>query len=146
MIGKSKSKEPENTAPGIVARLTTPFQVICTFSVVCVFFIFFRAISISDGLLILETILLSVFSPGFLSALIETVQSNHRISQALIIIGCLVLIEFVQRHRECPLEIPLLNLRAGWFRPQWLAYTALIWITLERLAQAGPEEFIYFAF
>jgi D-alanyl-lipoteichoic acid acyltransferase DltB (MBOAT superfamily) len=126
---------------GLLPSPQTLLRMLLTFGIVCLAWVFFRAQSMSDALLILQRIALDAFSsPGY-AALVTLIDDNKFVRKSLIVLLVFVLIEWVQRRRDCPLE------SGGYPLPvRWAAYTFLIWITLDLTPQSGGQEFIYFDF
>jgi hypothetical protein len=74
--------------------------------------------------------------------LINQIHRTKLFKQAVILLSLLVVLEWLQRHRKCPLE----------FSPnsptslRWAVYTFVFWITLYFVPPEGSQQFIYFEF
>lgn len=113
----------------------TLLQMLLTFTFICLTWIFFRARSLDDAWLILQTITGFTASPD--SKPLQGLSSTLTLS----LMAFLVLAEWIQRRHPHPLTLD------GWPRSlRWTAYTALIWGTLFLKPFAKTGQFIYFQF
>lgn len=121
--------------PGTVLRLCS------TLAIICLAWVFFRAETFADALLIIKTMVQDVFSSHAYQALAESLDRDKFMRKTAVILLVFVGWEWFQRRQECPLSFP------SWPVPmRWSAYTALIWLTLYWMPPTGGREFIYFEF
>ena len=109
---------------------------IATFAFICLTWIFFRARTFQDALLILDRVLTWPFvrhaSEGFVQ--------NLSTKGVFLLICTFVLVEWMFRYRIHPLQFSRLPRLA-----RWTAYTALVWLTIY-LRPPLTGSFIYFQF
>lgn len=122
--------------PRVVARI------LLTFGVVCVGWIFFRATSVQEGLQILRQIAADIVNVDAYAALIDKVDHDRLYKRSALLLCAFVAVEWFQRHKPCPLELPRRTPTAL----RWAIYTVLIWTTLFLVAPQGSQQFIYFEF
>lgn len=141
----AKSKTPTvSTPPGgerFFPHPTVLLRIWGTFFVVCVCWIFFRAESLPQAFSILGSIATDLFHVPAYDELGQFWDSNHLVRKTLPLLLGFVLIEWAQRHRECPLEMPKFATPV-----RWGIYTVLIWGTLYWMAPNAGNQFIYFEF
>ena len=117
--------------PGVVAFL----KVFVTFAFICVGWVFFRAATLGDALLVLRRIGASF--PSSAGGLVRYDPTDGRI---FFLIGLLLALEWWKRGHVHPLVFD------GWPRPvRWVAYTVLFW-SVVYLGTYGSSTFIYFQF
>jgi D-alanyl-lipoteichoic acid acyltransferase DltB (MBOAT superfamily) len=108
-----------------------------TFQLAAFAWIFFRADSISDAFLIVQKIAISLQSGDFLNA---AHYGDEAVFEGLALIVILCLIEWVQRRKAHPLQLP------SWRRPaRWAIYYAVALVIL-LYANLEYTPFIYFQF
>jgi alginate O-acetyltransferase complex protein AlgI len=123
-----------------VPSLATLARIVRTFTLVCIFWVFFRAQSVADALLILQRIVVDVVSPLAYLPLIDVVTDDGLQLIALATVVLFVFTEWMVRDREHPFVIDRLP------RPvRFAAYTASLWLTLALTARRTGQ-FIYFQF
>jgi D-alanyl-lipoteichoic acid acyltransferase DltB (MBOAT superfamily) len=123
----------------LLPRPQTLWAMLRTFALVCFAWIFFRATSLPDALLIIKKIVLEGLSGQGYGALLE--ESIHTTAQKItLLLLCVTLtLEWVYRRQDHPLMF------AGWPTSlRWLCYTSLFWITI--FFKGGMGAFIYFQF
>jgi alginate O-acetyltransferase complex protein AlgI len=140
---KSKKATPSDVPGGdrLLPNPLTIFKITGTFAIVCLAWVFFRADTMSDALLIVQKIVNDAFSPTGYMHVATLLDSDKAARKTIVVLLLFVLIEWIQRRRECPLELIRWPLAC-----RWAAYTVLIWATLDLLPQSGGQEFIYFEF
>jgi D-alanyl-lipoteichoic acid acyltransferase DltB (MBOAT superfamily) len=141
-LGRREPRPAQTCAGGeaTVPSLGTLGRMVRTFAIVNVFWVFFRAESVSDAVLILQTIVMDAFRPSAYLPLIETVTEDPLRQLSLIVLGLFILTEWLIRDREHPLVLD------GWPRSlRYATYTACLWLTLALTARRTGE-FIYFQF
>ncbi len=125
----------------MIPRLGTLLKMLLTFAIVCLTWVFFRAESLSDSLLILGKIASDAFSPAGYQAIAVMYDTDKAVRKSLVLLVALVLVEWLQRRHACPLEL------GRWPTPlRWATYTVLIWATLDLVPPSAGQEFIYFDF
>lgn len=142
--GPGKERESQSNTPGGEANFPNPktmLRIAGTFSVICSAWIFFRAETFADAMLILEAIGRDLFSASAYQAVLETFGQDKFLRTSVALLLLFVAWEWFQRREECPL-----TLRAWPLPMRWSAYTATAWLTLFLMPQTGGQEFIYFAF
>jgi hypothetical protein len=112
-----------------------------TFFLVSLFWVFFRASSMSDAMLILNKMAVESTSiAGYREVITEYLLHGPMFS-ALNLVLALVVLEWFQRHLHHPLQIP------NWPKPlRWAAYTAVFWFVVEHVGRVPDNPFIYFQF
>ena len=142
--GKGSNKATADDVPGgerLLPTAGTLARMLSTFCIVCVAWVFFRAETMGDALLILGRIAQDLFSgPGYL-AVATSLDGSKFARKTLVVLVLFVFIEWLQRRRGCPLELDHWRLPA-----RWATYTLLIWATFDLVPQSGSQEFIYFTF
>lgn len=137
-IGRS----PAWLQTGLILPSVTLFKVVSTFAVVCVGWIFFRAESLSAAWSILATVLYGVVDFQAWGLLVQSVDQDRAIKQALIILVAFVGVEWMRRN-----EVSILQSGPSlWLPMRWAIYTLLIWGTLDLAAELEQQPFVYFAF
>lgn len=123
-------------------RLITFCRIGLTFTLVCIGWVFFRAESMGQAILILKQMALDVANLPAYEVLIEGILENKMMERSMLLLFLFIAFEWFQKTRDCPLEclyrfpLPL----------RWAAYSALIWGTLYLLPMTGSQKFIYFDF
>ena len=125
----------------LIPRPRTVMRMAATFTVVCSCWVFFRAEDFGEAAFILRRVVEDVFSIAAYGSLVETIAAQKFLRVSLIILSGFIMAEWLQRRRECPLEIG--HWSTGW---RWSAYTVLLWGTLDVMPDNGGQEFIYFDF
>ena len=131
---------PERT-PGAwpIECLRSVSRAAVTFTIVCLGWVFFRADTFSDAFVVIAT----TFSDCLTGAGYTALKSELR-GDTLVTTACLVMfvvLEWLQRSKECPLEI-------SWVpRPvRWGLYTGAAWASIVLLPLLESGDFIYFQF
>ena len=109
-------------------------RILLTYGLVCVAWVFFRAESLGDALLIFA---LMLFAFGPVSELLAMLSAE---AASLLVIVCLLALEWIGRWHWNPIRFeraPILI--------RWAAYTAAVWLVL-LFGTRQSEEFIYFRF
>jgi alginate O-acetyltransferase complex protein AlgI len=116
-------------------------RILITFTLTCFTWIFFRAKTGGDAILIIRKILTETFKPSVyanIGSLFKPLLIDINILAALLI-GFVVL-EWLGRYRPYPLVVD------KWALPwRWLSYTALLWATLF-WGTWNTGQFVYFQF
>jgi D-alanyl-lipoteichoic acid acyltransferase DltB (MBOAT superfamily) len=139
-----RAVSPAQAVPGGEANLprpTTLLRIGCTFAIICSAWVFFRAHSLGDALLVFESIGRDVFSASAYQALVDSFDDDRFMRKTAVLLLAFVVFEWSQRRHECPLTFH------RWPVPmRWTAYSAMLWMTLYWMPQTGGQEFIYFEF
>ena len=123
-----------------VPSLPTVLRMVRTFSLVCVFWVFFRAESMADAVLILQRIAMDALRPAAYAPLLASLTQDVPRLLAIMMLGAFVLLEWLIRGREHPFAVDRLP------RPvRYITYTACVWMTLALTARRTGQ-FIYFQF
>jgi D-alanyl-lipoteichoic acid acyltransferase DltB (MBOAT superfamily) len=118
-------------SPGVVLRI------LGTFAVTCLAWVFFRAFTLHDALLILTRMARDAAHLAAYRVARADVLQQKPLFAAL---AFFFVVEWICRRWDHPLQL------GGWPRPlRWGAYTGLLWVTLY-LAPGIPGHFIYFQF
>ena len=120
-------------------RLGTVMRILRTFVLTCVLWIFFRARSLSEALLILRKIGVDAFNFSTYSSVSLLRGISPIGGKVFLIVGALICIEWWQRtqpHPTIPNGSPL---------ARWVVYTSLFWATVY-WGTHSPVQFIYFQF
>ena len=113
-------------------------KVLVTFAYVTISWVFFQAASVGQALGILRRIFTPALSSHAWLAPFDVILEMGTLSIALL--GFIV-VEWVQRRRECPLEMP------RWPRPvRWAAYTLTLWLTVLLCNPSLSGNFLYYRF
>ena len=122
-------------------RLTLPAagRILATFTFITVSWVFFRAASVGEAFGILQGMLQWPSSMSEWLAPIALFPST-RLLLIAVVFGFFV-VEWIQRRHECPLDIDSLPRVA-----RWLAYTAVVWVTILLSQPLTAGRFIYFDF
>lgn len=130
---------PAHTPGGerLLPTLRSFLAMVATFGVICLGWVFFRAGSLSDAMLILGQIGRDALSLRAYTGVRYVLSPYDRWS--LVILVVFVAVEWVQRRHLHPLVLPSWP---AWAR--WSLYTGLLWLTL--LRQGPGFDFIYFQF
>ncbi len=138
MTGRRASEGPDDL-PGGTARLPQPralSRMLGTFAFVTLTWVFFRADTLGDSLLIFERAGLDLLTP---SAYLEAWQVIGGELGLFALLGLFVLAEWFQRGKQHGLDLP-------WPRAaRWAVYSGLIWLCMYRMPNDVPT-FIYFQF
>lgn len=125
----------------LIARPMTILKILTTFLIVCAGWVFFRANSLPDAFQILQTIGEGMFYVTDYYAIARLIRIDKYLRTTFILLIAFVAIEWLQRRRQCPLEL------SNTSRPvRWAVYTVLLWGTLLLLPSAVSRPFIYFDF
>lgn len=145
--GSGFSQRKQETGRAIVGghpdlpRPITLFRIWRTLLVVSLGWVFFRARSLSEAIGIINTIVRDSIDRVQLNSFVSTYQSDRCFETALIASFILVVWEWFQRRRECPLDFLRLPRMV-----RWTIYSTLIWVMLYTVAGLERAEFIYFRF
>ena len=90
-------------------------RMLLTFGIVCVGWVFFRAETVSDALLILQKMCVDVFNGSAYVGLFSLLAEKHRMARTLYFLLAFVVVEWCRRNHEHPLALTALP---GWVR--WL--------------------------
>jgi hypothetical protein len=119
----------------------TALRILGTFTIICAAWVFFRAESFSDALVVLHNIGRDLFSIEGYRAVAAAMDQDRFFRKTATYLLLFVLWEWLQRRQECPIQLP------QWPKPlRWTVYTTMIWTTLYLMPQTGGREFIYFEF
>lgn len=125
---------------GLFPKLGILIRVLITFSLTCLSWIFFRAKTIQDAGFMVQKIFVDALRPAAYKSF-GTIVADCPIGKWIVVVlACLVLIEWLQRRYAHPLVLKKL--------PQsirWSAYTLLLWITLA-YGTWSTGQFVYFQF
>lgn len=140
LLREASSREPISSG-ATTRKLRQALAVGTTFVLVCFGWIFFRAETLSDAGVIISRIATQGIRPGRWVELAARIDAESGLQKSLILIGILVLLEWLARNFEHPLQITRLPVPL-----RWAAYTVLIWATLDLMPYTPSAEFIYFQF
>jgi D-alanyl-lipoteichoic acid acyltransferase DltB (MBOAT superfamily) len=116
-------------------------RIIGTFCLVSLFWVFFRASSMADSILIFKKMAVESTSLVGYRELVTSYLGGGPIFTALNLVLALVVLEWCQRHLHHPLQV------ADWPKPlRWAAYTATFWFVVEYAGRLPDNPFIYFQF
>ena len=131
---------PQFFLPPVIA-----LKMVLTFTFVCLGWVFFRADNISSAFAIVGKVMSEAWQPQHLGSLMEAISSEKPLKTSLLVLMIFMLVEWTQRHLECPLTA--LTLGRFWIRPvRWVAYSMVILATLDLVSRTDAKTFIYFAF
>jgi len=142
--GLDRRSQMELERPGgnsLVPPVSTILRMVSTFLLVSLFWVFFRASSLSDSLLILKKMFWESASAAGYSELITRYLSGGPVFRSLNLVLALVMLEWFQRHLHHPLQV------LHWPKPlRWAVYTATFWFVAEYAGRLPDNPFIYFQF
>jgi len=134
-ILRPHSRRTAGELPAEQPSAKTFARILGTFSFICVGWIFFRAGSFADAILILQRIVTAFLAP--VGGLLRSDETDGRV---WVVAALLLGAEWIKRSEWHPLA----GIR--WPQPvRWVAYSALLWIALY-LGTFGSSPFIYFQF
>jgi alginate O-acetyltransferase complex protein AlgI len=116
------------------------FQMITTFFLTLIAWVFFRASSISDAISYLQ----HLFSPSLFSLSlrdIDKISYGYDVVYLLVILTLFIILEWAQRTRNHALEFSEVNCPLLF---RWITYYAIIWLIIQ--FGATNKTFIYFQF
>jgi len=125
--------------PAAEVNATTLLRIGATFSIVCLGWVFFRANTLGDAMLILKRIIGFVAYPQPLGGLLSKAH-NRTDGRVFIAVAFLVFMEWRSRGHQHPLQFQHWSAAM-----RWSAYTVLFWVVLY-LGSYGSSQFIYFQF
>lgn len=110
-----------------------------TFAIVCLGWVFFRADTFSDAFVVIGSTFSDCLSGAGYAALRAELRGDTLVTTACLLM--FVIFEWVQKNKECPLEI-------SWVpRPvRWGLYTGAAWASIVLLPLLESGDFIYFQF
>jgi len=117
------------------------FNILLTFAITCLTWVFFRAQTFSQALLILKKIISGVWNVAAYRSLTASLAASPMRGRIFIFLTAFICVEWLQRHREHPLTLD--------FWPKlvrWVIYTGIVWMILRYGANTTSGEFIYFQF
>ncbi len=116
-------------------------RMLATFSLVCLFWVFFRAKSFHDAILIWWKMATEVTSAPAYHQLYYEYLAGGPLFCAINLVAALVVVEWTHRHLQYPLYLN------HWPRPcRWIAYTLVFWFVAEYAEKTPNNPFIYFQF
>ena len=137
--GKISMAHPGGTR--LFPRLSVLLRMILVFSLVCAFWVFFRADSLADAWLIWKKIATEIHLADGWRELILEYQGRGPLFGITHLLGVFLFVEWLNRHKPHPVDFP------GWPRPlRWSVYSILIWFVIEYGSRADSNPFIYFQF
>lgn len=116
-------------------------NIVKTFAIACLAWVFFRSQTLSQAGLILKKIFFDIWHPAAYQATALPAGAFPIGRKIFLFLAIYLCFEWLQRHREHPLTLD--------FLPQplrWGVYTGLIWMTLYFGTRAPSGVFIYFQF
>jgi D-alanyl-lipoteichoic acid acyltransferase DltB (MBOAT superfamily) len=129
----------EDTPGGERLTWGSAARMLITFAFITMSWVFFRSASIAEAFGVLARM---AHLPALGTAWLEPLALFPGTRKVLIAtLVAFVAIEWVQRRRECPLEIPIRS-RAV----RWIAYTGVLWLTALLAQPMASGRFIYFNF
>jgi alginate O-acetyltransferase complex protein AlgI len=126
----------ENALPS----LATLLRMLGTFIIICAGWVFFRAATFPDAMIVFQRIGLGLFSGEQWADLGALLDEEHAHIRTLVHVGILVVVEWIMRRHPHALYLP--DLARPW---RWLIYTIIIWDILYH-GTGAARPFIYFQF
>ncbi|MBQ16753.1 MAG: alginate O-acetyltransferase [Planctomycetaceae bacterium] len=122
-------------APVVLLRM------ILVFTLVCAFWVFFRADSLADAWLVWKKIATEIHVAEGYRELVLEYQGRGPLFGITHLLVVFLVIEWLSRHKPHPVDFP------GWPRPlRWSVYSALAWFVIEYGGRGDANPFIYFQF
>ena len=116
-------------------------NILMTFAITCLAWVFFRAQTFSQALLILKKIALGIWNLAAYHSLTASLAASPMRWRIFLFLTVFIGVEWLQRHHEHPLTLD--------FWPKlvrWAVYTSMIWMILRYGAGTTSGDFIYFRF
>ena len=138
-----QAKRSDSPVPGgdkNLPRLRTILKIMTTFGIVCLCWVFFRASSIGDAMLIIGRIGSDWISISAWQELGAYASEGKIVKRSVFLLTGFVLFEWIQRRKMCPLDI------GGPAVIRWATYTLVFWGTLYYMIPSAGQQFIYFEF
>lgn len=130
--------------PGGESLIPNPravLRIASTFTIICFAWVFFRAETFGDAVLVLQKMATDLFSIDAYHPIYATFDHDRFVRKTAIFLLAFVILEWVQRRQECPIYFEGVPLPL-----RWTGYTMMIWTTLYLMPHTGTREFIYFEF
>ena len=141
---RRKKAGPRTHTPGgdrLIPGFGTLARMGATFTAICFCWIFFRAVTWSDALLIVRRIGGGLFERADALRLWNELSLTPGAYATLTTLLVMLAIEWLGRRHDHPLAI------ARWPRPvRWTCYTVACWATLLLIPEGAGRDFIYFDF
>ncbi len=126
---------------GWLPSFGTSFRILRTFLIICCLWIFFRASSIQDALLIVQKIVIDSVRLEHIYALVEKYTPGHPFFFAVNLLLAFVVFEWIRRGAPFPLEIK------QWPQPlRWSTCALVFWFVVEHADKTPSNPFVYFQF
>lgn len=139
LAGIPAARNPENNTRA-VAGLRIAARTLITFGVVCLGWIFFRARTLPDALLIVRDICGGLADWSKAGQFFQLAYFSPLSGWIFILLTALIAVEWSQRAQPHPLRL------GSWPRPaRWTVYVGLTWLILYA-GTFGGTQFIYFQF
>lgn len=140
--GKAEGEPKRKKKPdeGLLPSPRQLWQMLTTFAIACLIWVFFRAETLRDSLIIYRRMLADLLKLSAYRSMPGMLYASPIGPRVGLFLLAFIAVEWAQRRREHPLAFAL--------RPQalrWAIYTALILITLRYGMQASGQ-FVYFKF
>ena len=129
----------EDTPGGERLTLASAGRMLVTFAFITMSWVFFRSASPAEAVGILARMTQLPGSGAAWLAPLALFPATRKVLLATLV--GFVVVEWLQRRRECPLEIPVRS-RAV----RWIAYTGVVWLTALLAQPMASGRFIYFNF
>lgn len=136
MSAKNRTHTHDIAEGRLLPSMRETLQMLTTFSLVCMAWVFFRADSLGDAMAYLWRCVSTLHQDGH----VFTSYLSHEAFEAVVMIVLLLVVEWVQRHRQHGLDVKLI--RRGWVR--FSIYYLIV--LLIYLYGADQQDFIYFQF
>ena len=127
------------TPGGERLTLAAAARILGTFVFITISWVFFRAASVTEALGILSRMLIWPTATSEWLAPLSLFPSTRVLLIA--VVAVLVVVEWIQRRRECPLDFARSPAPV-----RWLAYTAVVWVTVLMAQPLSNAKFLYFDF
>jgi alginate O-acetyltransferase complex protein AlgI len=141
LLGKNRQHLNTIAINGILPSLREIFQVVTTFFLTVIAWIFFRAESIEHALMYIKNMFSSIWQQRAFNSLSVYIKKNEGIETICLLIVALIVTEWIQRRKSHGLEdikIPVL------FR--WPIYLTITFFITYYINIDNPSEFVYFQF
>jgi D-alanyl-lipoteichoic acid acyltransferase DltB (MBOAT superfamily) len=143
VVWRTERRRDPSDVPGGERAIPMPAtlaRMLLTFLVICCGWVFFRAATFNDALTIFARIGSGLFRSEGWREVGELLDAESSHIRALAHIGILVIVEWMTRRKDYPLDLP--EIARPW---RWAIYTIIIWDILYH-GTGGARAFIYFQF
>ena len=142
MVARQGRCSNRSSSTSLFPDFMTLYRMGLTFSIVCLGWVFFRAESLEQAFGILYSITCGCWNISAWENAWHLIYEDHSLQKAVIVLWLFTAVEWIQRARPCPLEMP----RIQYLPVRWAVYSLVLWLTVRLLPPTAGQQFIYFEF